>query len=105
MKPSLSACLSPPRVPSRQVYPDPSQRSPGAAVGREHKLAHQLWESDIYDAKVIGLLIDDPNHLSREQVERLQGRMLAHVFATHDVDDQLERNRTNDSEQPTPCAP
>ncbi len=55
-------------------------------VGRDHKLAQQLWKSDIYDAKVIGMLIDDPKQLSREQVEDqvdgLQGGMLAHVFAS-----------------------
>ncbi len=55
-------------------------------VGRDHKLAQQLWKSDIYDAKIIGLLIDDPKQLSREQVEEqvegLHGGMLAHVFAS-----------------------
>lgn len=55
-------------------------------VGRDHKLAHQLWKSDVYDAKIIGLLIGDPKQLSRqeaeEQVEELQGGMLAHVFAS-----------------------
>ena len=58
-------------------------------VGRDHKLAQQLWNSDIYDAKIIGLLIDDPKQLSREQAERqvegLQGGMLAHVFASCDA--------------------
>ncbi len=55
-------------------------------VGRDHKLAQRLWMSDIYDAKVIGLLVDDPKQLSRDQVEQqvegLQGGMLAHVFAS-----------------------
>ncbi len=32
-------------------------------VGRNHKLALQLWKSATYDAKVIGLLIDDPKQL------------------------------------------
>jgi 3-methyladenine DNA glycosylase AlkD len=58
-------------------------------VGRDHKLAQQLWNCDIYDAKIIGLLIDDPKHVSREQaekqVEELQGGMLAHVFASCDA--------------------
>ncbi len=53
-------------------------------VGRDHKLALQLWKSDIHDAKVIGLLIDDPKQLSREQVEEqvegLHGGHLEHVF-------------------------
>ncbi len=58
-------------------------------VGRDHKLAQQLWKSDVYDAKIIGLLIDDPKQLSREQVEEqvegLQGGMFAHVFSCCDA--------------------
>ncbi len=55
-------------------------------VGRDHKLAQQLWKSKVYDAKIIGLLIDDPKKLTREQaeqqVEALHSGMLTHVFAT-----------------------
>ena len=58
-------------------------------VGRDHKLAHQLWKTDVYDAKVLGLLIDDPKQLSREQaeaqVEDLNDGMLAHVFSSCDA--------------------
>ena len=58
-------------------------------VGRDHKLAQQLWKSDIYDAKVIGLLIDEPKLLSREQAEKqvdeLNDGMLSHVFASCDA--------------------
>ncbi len=58
-------------------------------VGRDHKLAQQLWKSDIYDVKIVGLLIDDPKQLSREQaeeqVDELQGGMLSHVFASCDA--------------------
>jgi len=58
-------------------------------VGRDHKLAQQLWKSDIYDAKVIGLLIDDPKQLSREQaeeqVDELDAGLLSHVFASCDA--------------------
>ena len=58
-------------------------------VGRDHKLAQQLWKSDVYDARVIGLLIDDPKKVTREQaeeqVEDLQAGMLAHVFASCDA--------------------
>ena len=58
-------------------------------VGRDHKLAQQLWKSDIYDAKIIGLLIDDPKQLSRtqaeEQVEELEGGMFPHIFASCDA--------------------
>jgi 3-methyladenine DNA glycosylase AlkD len=58
-------------------------------IGRDHKLAQQLWKSDIYDAKIIGLLVDNPKQLSREQaeeqVEDLNAGMLAHVFASCDA--------------------
>lgn len=58
-------------------------------VGRDHTLAQELWQTDIYDAKVIALLIDDPAQISREQaekqVEQLSGGMLAHVFASCDA--------------------
>lgn len=58
-------------------------------IGRNHKLAQQLWKSDNYDAKTIGLLIDDPKQFSREQaeqqVEELQGGIFAHVFASCDA--------------------
>lgn len=58
-------------------------------IGRDHKLALQLWKSDIYDAKIIGLLIDDPKQVSRdqaeEQVEQLNAGMLSHVFASCDA--------------------
>ncbi len=58
-------------------------------IGRDHKLALLLWKSDIYDAKIIGLLIDDPKQVSREQaeeqVEALNAGMLKHVFASCDA--------------------
>ena len=53
-------------------------------IGRDHKLAWELWKSENYDVKVIGLLIDDPKQLSRtqaeEQVEELHGGMFPHIF-------------------------
>lgn len=58
-------------------------------IGRDHKLALQLWKTDIYDARIIGLLIDDPKQVTREQaeqqVEELDGGYLAHVFSTCDA--------------------
>ena len=55
-------------------------------IGKDHALAAQLWESDIYDAKIISLLIDDPKAITMEQAERqveqLDGGYLAHVFST-----------------------
>ena len=58
-------------------------------VGRDHELAQQLWQSDCYDAKVIGLLIDEPKKLTREQaesqVDNLNAGMLSHVFSSCDA--------------------
>ena len=55
-------------------------------IGRDQKLARQLWESNVYDAKVLGLLMDEPKKMTREQaeeqVENLNMGMLSHVFAS-----------------------
>ena len=58
-------------------------------IGRNRDLALELWESDVYDAKVIALLIDDPKQITLEQaekqVEELEGGYLAHVFSSCDA--------------------
>ena len=38
-------------------------------VGCDHHLALTLWNERNHDAKIIGLLIDDPKELTRDQVE------------------------------------
>jgi 3-methyladenine DNA glycosylase AlkD len=58
-------------------------------VGRDHELAGQLWASDVYDAKVIALLIDDPKAMTRVQAEaQVEGAgsyMLSHVYCSCDA--------------------
>lgn len=58
-------------------------------VGRNRELALKLWESNIYDVKIIALLIDDPKQITREQVEvqveQLNQGHLAHVFSSCDA--------------------
>ena len=58
-------------------------------IGRNRELAHALWKTDVYEARVIALLIDDPAQMTREQaeqqVQQLAGGMLAHVFASCDA--------------------
>jgi len=58
-------------------------------MGRNRDLAHALWTTDVYEARVLALLIDDPAQITREQaeqqVEQLAGGMLAHVFASCDA--------------------
>lgn len=58
-------------------------------VGRNRELSQALWRTDVHDARVIALLIDDPARITLEQAERqveeLAGGMLAHVFASCDA--------------------
>ncbi|MCE7990582.1 MAG: hypothetical protein HEP71_01325 [Roseivirga sp.] len=58
-------------------------------LGRDHELSKTLWESDIYDVKVLSLLIDDPKLMSVEQaesqVDHLYKGHLAHVFSSCDA--------------------
>ncbi len=58
-------------------------------VGKDPKLARQLWQSKIYEMKIIALLIDDPKTITIDQaetqVEQLQGGYLAHVFSSCDA--------------------
>lgn len=55
-------------------------------IGRDHKLALQLWKTKNHDAKIVGLLIDDPKAMSRKQaeaqVEEVDAGMLSHVFSS-----------------------
>ena len=55
-------------------------------IGRDHDLALELWASNNYDAKNIGLLIDEPKKVTREQAEsQVEGvamGMLVHVFSS-----------------------
>jgi 3-methyladenine DNA glycosylase AlkD len=58
-------------------------------IGRNRELALALWKTDVYEARVIALLIDDPARITRDQaeaqVEKLAGGMLAYVFASCDA--------------------
>ncbi len=58
-------------------------------IGRNRELSVALWTSDVYEARVIALLVDDPARITPDQaetqVEQLAGGMLAHVFASCDA--------------------
>lgn len=58
-------------------------------VGKDPKLARQLWQANTYEMKIISLLIDDPRTITVEQaetqVEQLHGGYLAHVFSSCDA--------------------
>jgi 3-methyladenine DNA glycosylase AlkD len=58
-------------------------------IGRNRELAQALWKTDVYEARVLALLVDDPARITRDQaekqVEELAGGMLTHVFASCDA--------------------
>lgn len=64
-------------------------RALAKTVGRDHALAQALWKSDVHEARVMALLVDDPARITRvqaeRQVEQLSGGMLAHVFSSCDA--------------------
>jgi hypothetical protein len=80
-------------------FPDSAMRSLGVGltvlrglakqIGRDHELAQRLWAEDLYEARVIALLIDDPSRITRAQaeaqVEQLAGGQLAYVFSSCDA--------------------
>lgn len=59
------------------------------SVGRDAKLAGELWQSNIYEMKIVSLLIDDPSTITvkqaEAQVDQLNGGYLAHVFSSCDA--------------------
>lgn len=59
------------------------------SVGRNHQLALECWQSNYYDVKIIGLLIDEPKKITvaqaEKQVEELNAGMLTHVFSSCDA--------------------
>ena len=65
------------------------QRKLAKKIGRNSALAQELWASNNYDAKVLGLLIDEPKKVTIEQaeqqVEQLQAGMLTHIFSSCDA--------------------
>ena len=62
------------------------QRKLAKQFGKDHDLAMKLWDSEVYDAKIISLLIDDPKQITREQaesqVEKVGQGHLEHVFSS-----------------------
>lgn len=58
-------------------------------VGRDHVLALELWNVRNHDAKIVGLLVDDPKELTREQIEKQVDDagpgMLSHVLSSCDA--------------------
>jgi 3-methyladenine DNA glycosylase AlkD len=50
--------------------PIPALRALAKEIGKNHELAHELWESHIHEARILATLIDDPKRVSEAQMDR-----------------------------------
>ncbi len=48
----------------------PTLRAMAKQIGRGHELALQLWSSGIHEARILASMIEDPQDVTEEQMER-----------------------------------
>jgi len=48
----------------------PHLRGLGKEIGRDHRLAGQLWRTSVHDARLLATLLDDPAQVTPQQMER-----------------------------------
>jgi len=48
----------------------PVLRQMAKEIGKNHKLAQQLWDSGIHEAKILAALIDEPKLVTNQQMEK-----------------------------------
>ncbi len=48
----------------------PKLRRLAREIGKDHKLAAQLWRTGIHDARLLATLVDDPGKVTERQMER-----------------------------------
>ncbi len=46
----------------------PRMRKLAKEIGTDHKLALELWESNIHEARIVAVLIDDPRQVTKSQM-------------------------------------
>src|SRR5689334_16737908 len=56
-------------------------------IGRDHKLAAELWASGIHEARILATIVDDPKKVTRRQMDAW-----ARDFDSWDVCDQACQN-------------
>lgn len=73
------------RIDTRRALgiPLPALRALARKVGRSHALARALWASGVHEARVLASLVDEPERVTRAQMERW-----ARDFASWDLCDQ-----------------
>ena len=57
-------------VPALWGVSAPNLRKLARALGKDHRLAGQLWRTGVHDARVLAALIDDPAWVTPRQMER-----------------------------------
>ncbi len=57
-------------VPDAWGVSAPKLRNFAKEIGKDHKLAAQLWGSGVHDARLLATLIDDPAKVTPRQMER-----------------------------------
>lgn len=75
--------------PQNTIYgiPVPVLREMAKAHRRDHALAAQLWNSGVHEARLLATMIDDPKHVTPEQMETW-----AQSFDSWDICDQACAN-------------
>jgi 3-methyladenine DNA glycosylase AlkD len=48
----------------------PTLKRMAREIGKDHRLAQELWKSEVYEARLLASLIDDPALVSESQMER-----------------------------------
>jgi 3-methyladenine DNA glycosylase AlkD len=51
----------------------PDLRRLAGEIGKDHRLAVQLWRTGVHDARILAALIDDPARVTPSQMERWAG--------------------------------
>ena len=59
-------------IHARLAYgvPVPQLKSLARQVGRNHRLAQELWTSGVYEARVVAFFVDDPVKVTGQQMDR-----------------------------------
>ena len=50
--------------------PVPALRKLAKEIGRDHKLAKELWASGVHEARLLATMIDDPGQVTERQMDR-----------------------------------
>ena len=56
-------------VERRLGVPVPEMRKLAKDIGKDHKLALELWKTGIAEARIVAAMVDDPDKLTEEQME------------------------------------